>query len=607
MSYCICGLGVDRSVRDAFQETLTDIAPSGIQRAAVCLESGGAWLSSFGNAKTIQDSAIRSEVDGSWLALVGTPLIRWDSNAEALAFLAEFCRQPARVLREGIDGNFVLFAYDAPRKKLLVASDFNNTIPIYYAKTAGGTVFCSHEVALARLVRAGVDPDGFSQATHLGLTWGSHTRFSGIQRMLPCQLCVVGDDGQVHAESYWRPQEETPLSGGLDEQMEKWLALLKQAVGAYYDCAGRKPVITDFTAGEDGRLLVAQCHALGIPFRAHVTGLAGDTDVVVATEAARVAGFELIVRQKHQVTAAQLLTDAPRICLRNDGYQDFFKSCTEFATELGSPLDDYGTVKYCGLPGGEAFRGSYYLRGKAFFPTRKTRLDESFFTKLKFLLDYEPGLLKYPDAQFLQGASDMVKVSLAEVQDFPVGTQIDHVLRVFQTCLLGLKYKNPLYLPFATKPLTKSIYWLSPRYKKGGRLTKACTERLFPELAVVRTQNGVPTIRKTLWRLPMFLPEYAALAKKIGSGAVSRLFKWTKPNKWYYSDEWTSHIFTTLLNERPYCQWFSAPETMATGHLYQAAALGAILREAKTGTSRQVPILSRIINNEMAYRWVSRA
>jgi len=417
-------------------------------------------------------------------------------------------------------------------------------------------------------------------------------------------MCVVEGDGQVHSECYWRPEEEAPLAGGLDEQIEKWLPLLRKAVWAYYDGAGQKPVITDFTAGEDGRLLLAQCHALGIPFRAHVTGLAGDVDVVVAKEAARAAGFELIVRQKHQVKVEQLLADAPRICLRNDGYQDFFKSCTEFATELASPLDDYRTVKYCGLPGGEAFRGSYYLRGKAFFPARKTRLDERFFTRLKFLLDYEPALLKFPDTQFLQGTADMIKSRLAEVQDFPIGTQIDHVVRIFQTSLLGLKYKNPLYLPYATKPLTKSIYWLSPRYKQGGRLTKACTETLFPALAVVRTQNGVPTIRRSIWRFPLFLPEYTALAKKIGSGAVSRLFKWTKPNKWYYSDKWTSHIFTTLLNERPYCHWFSSPEAMATGYLYQPEAVGAILREAKTGTSRHVPVLSRVIGNELAYRWV---
>jgi hypothetical protein len=176
---------------------------------------------------------------------------------------------------------------------------------------------------------------------------------------------------------------------------------------------------------------------------------------------------------------------------------------------------------------------------------------------------------------------------------------------MFQTSLLGLKYKNPLYLPFATRPLTRSIYWLSPSCKRGGRLTKACTEILFPKLARVRTQNGVPTIRKTIPRLPLFLPEHLAMVRKVSSGFVSRLNKWTKPNKWYYSDEWTALIVTTLLNEKPYADWFSSSNTMVSGHLYDPQILNPILNQAKAGTCRYVPILGRIINNERACRWVS--
>ena len=95
---------------------------------------------------------------------------------------------------------------------------------------------------------------------------------------------------------------------------------------------------------------------------------------------------------KHWITEEDLLANALNIILASDGYQEFFKSCSEFATNKESPLDDYKIVKYCGLPGGEAFRGSYYLRGKAIFPSRKSNLDCKFFTRLKYLLDYHPGL-----------------------------------------------------------------------------------------------------------------------------------------------------------------------------------------------------------------------
>ena len=95
------------------------------------------------------------------------------------------------------------------------------------------------------------------------------------------------------------------------------------------------------------------------------------------------------------------------------------------------------------------------------------------------------------------------------------------------------------------------------------------------------------------------------MVRKVSSGAVSRLFKWTKPNKWYYSDEWTGLVVKTLLKEPPYANWFSSSNTMASGHLYDPQILNPILNQAKAGTCRYIPILGRIINNELACRWVS--
>ena len=606
MSYFIVGAGDGEGATGEFEKLLCDIAPLNVRNLGLRVSTTKMFLASYGVEKVIRDLVVRNEQDGSWLVLIGTPLVQWPSEKEKRAFLAAFLADPARTVRELVDGNFAIFAYDAPAGRLVAATDFNTTIPVFYSTAPGGILFSSHELALARLVKAEIDPFGFAQAIHMGATWGSGTRFRGVYKMLPCQVCVVDEKGNFRSEPYWRPQEETVSSSGLDGQIERWMPLLRGAVGKYYECSGRKPVIADFTAGEDGRLLLAQCHSLGIPFKAHVTGLDGDTDVVIAKQAASIARFDLITRRKHQVAKEELLANASQISLQNDAYQDFFKSCTEFATDRAAPLDDYGTVKFCGLPGGEAFRGSYYLRGKAFFPSNHTRLDCEFFTKMKYLLDFQPQLLKFSDPEFLDAIHTIAKDNLAEVKDFPIGTQIDHMLRMFQTCLLGLKYKNPVYLPLATGPMTRSIYWLSPRYKRGGKLTKACTELLFPELAFVKTQNGVPTIRKTMSRLPLFMPEYLSLFKKISSGTLSRLLKWTKPNKWYYSDEWTAHIFKTLLDSMPYSAWFSSSDTMATGHLYNSDALNTILDQARLGTGVDVPVLGRIISSELACRWVFR-
>jgi hypothetical protein len=172
--------------------------------------------------------------------------------------------------------------------------------------------------------------------------------------------------------------------------------------------------------------------------------------------------------------------------------------------------------------------------------------------------------------------------------------------------MIGLKYRNPLYLPLATGPLTRSIYGLSPRFKKSAKLTRACTEILYPELARIRNQKGVPTIRKTLIRQPLFIPEKYVVIRDIVSGALSRLFKWKQSNKWYYQQDRNIYIITTLLKASPYMNWFASSETMITGGLYNSEILNIILDKAKAGSCRWLPTLGRIINQELASRWVYR-
>ena len=73
----------------------------------------------------------------------------------------------------------------------------------------------------------------------------------------------------------------------------------------------------------------------------------------------------------------------------------------------------------------------------------------------------------------------MVEEALEDVSDFPAGIKIDHLLRVFQVYNTSLIFKMPRYSPFASKKLTKSIYVTPPKYKRRGKLIKACTEIFF--------------------------------------------------------------------------------------------------------------------------------
>ena len=604
MSFFICGFKADNTATMALEKQLIEILPENTRNNAFHIENSSLYAAIYGNKKVIRNVAIHDDVQGSWLLVIGTPLICLNSKQQEQLFLNDFLLNPTEALRNKIDGNFAVFAYDGQRQRFITATDFNNTTPIFYNITPTGAFFSSHELPLARFTNSAIDPLGFSQLIHLGVTWDTKTRFNNIKKMLPCEISIVNDKKTIHTERYWQPKQETMWTDNFDGHIQKWLPMLKNSVEKFYMCSGHKTPFADFTAGEDSRLIIALCHALGIPFKANVTGSDNDIDVIIATQAAKEVGFDLIKREKYWIDEKQLLTNAMMISVNNDAYQDFFAACVEYATDSQAPLDDYNTVKYGGVPGGEAFRGSYYLRGKALFPSQKSKFDYKFFTKIKYLLDYHPGLLKNTDDDFLESVYHLVEKNLDDVKDFPIGTQIDHMLRIYQTCFLGLKYKNPLYLPFATNQMTRSIYSMQPRFKSGGKLTKACTEILYPELAFIRTQNGVPTIRKTISRIPLFVPEYLAVIKKIYSGAVSRLLKWKQSNKWYYSHDLNAYIFITLFNTPPYSNWFSSSQSMLTGHLYNSDKIDRLLEMAKTGSCRRIPILGRIISQELALRWM---
>ena len=101
----------------------------------------------------------------------------------------------------------------------------------------------------------------------------------------------------------------------------------------------------------------------------------------------------------------------------------------------------------------------------------------------------------------------------------------------------------------------------------------------------------------------MFMPEYIALVKKLSSGAVSRLFKWTQANS---GADFGTDVFTTLLNKPPYCDWFSSSQAMITGQFYDPHLVDALLARAKMGSCRYIPTLGRIIAQEFALRWVHR-
>ena len=591
--------------RDQFDTSLADMF-SLSDNTTISYQSFS--FTTFHQSKALNDIIIKHDTCNSWLMLIGMPLLKNNDDIYRQRLIDNFLHDEKSTILSDIDGHFALIGYNSRNNTLSLGTDFNSFIPIFYARTPEGFVFCSSELALARFLQAEIDPVGFAQAIHVSGTWGTATRFKPISKMGPCEILTVDPTQAVTCEPYWQPADEDQWQDGFDGVLERWMALLDEAVRLFYDHARIQDTVwTDFTGGEDARLLVAQCQALELPYRARVDGFPGNGDIEVARRAAQQAQLDLRVEPYQTASPEQVVAHAPRICLRTDGYGSFMYSATRFATEACQPPHAFRYLHFAGTPGGEAYRGTEYKRAKLLFPSRMGDFDYKFFVKFKMLLDYVPGLLAEAETDFVAHTYAIIEDKLGAVEKFPAGTRFDHILRECYTCIWGLPHRNPFYLPLGLKALTRSIYTLPPRFKRGSRLTRACTERLFPQLAYTKTEKGVPTLRRSLSRLPLFLPEYGATLKHATHGARRRLLRFGQASTSLagrHRIDLHGETMQALLTAAPYADWFASTKSMLTGPLYEAGRIEPMLEEAKRGQGRYVDLLGRIINQELACRYV---
>jgi hypothetical protein len=419
-------------------------------------------------------------------------------------------------------------------------------------------------------------------------------------------VVIVDEKNNLRQEYYWKPEDEEPWAQNFDTVLERWASSFTDTVRMFYDRSTVKDVVwTDFTGGEDARLLVAACHALKLPYRALIRGFPEQADVIVAINAAKEAGFELVIDQGSLNREAEVMS-ARDVCLSTDGYGSFFHWLSRWVGYCSNASLAYKYLHFSGVPGGEAFRGTYYRRAKIFFPSISGSFDYRFFSKMKYFLDFLPHLFNN-DETFVDECLDDIRASLASVNKFPAAIQVDHLLREFQTCRWGLSTKHPFYFPFGCKTMTRSIYSVPPRFKNRGRLTRACTEILFPRLAHTKTQSGVPTIRRTVARAPLFWPEYLAEVKKVLHGLSRRYLHLRQSSKnlpMRHREDFHASNMRALLNTKPFSDWFESKSSMLTGGFYAGDRLDSLLRDAKYGRCRYVQVLGRLINQELACRYV---
>ena len=332
MSYFYATFNKPRSATERLESIFADMGTPGPAHQIIQDQ----WaVTRYEQDKVIPDIVLQHHHSNSWIVLIGMPLLQVKGEAAMQAFIDRFLDDCAGTIRSEIDGHFALIAYDARRQRVIAASDANSFIPIFYVADTQGVLFSSSELALAKLVQAEIDPLGFSQAVSLGTTWNALTRFQTIAKLLPCEVVTMEVDNRLHREPYWEPSREPVWQGDLDAMLDQWMPHLQESVQRFYAQSTQKETVwSDFTAGEDARLVIAQCHALGLPYKARVGGFPDNSDIVIARRLAQEAQFELSVELYERLTAPQAVASAGEIALSCDGYGSFFYWGTRYATDL---------------------------------------------------------------------------------------------------------------------------------------------------------------------------------------------------------------------------------------------------------------------------------
>ena len=554
--------------------------------------------------KIIRNIYIKQQ-DDSWIAIVGAPII----NVDRSTFSSVFFERPANALLNLIDGHFAVVAYHAPTNTVYAATDCNSFIPVYYTNIKTDRLAISgSELFLAKSIQSRFTPFGFAQAINLGVTVGDRSRFAAIKKLRAGELFIFTPDRKVETSLYWDPGKELLWPLKFEDNVVRWKENLKVSVEMFANQAGASQISADLTGGEDSRIIVSQCHDLGIPYSLRVGGFQGDTDIEVAKSCASVIGVPIEVTEYSKPSLQQLSDDYLSICLSTDGLGSFFTAAISYATLQKYPPLEYSQIHLCGMPGGEAYRGTYYLRAKLLAPEKHGSIDFQSFARLKFLLDVIPNLVIEDNAVWREEFYSIISNSVSRVQHLPKGLQIDHLLREFQTSVVGQFINRPFYLPLGLMGISKSIYQIPPSHKKGSRLTRAVTEDLFPKLAFLPTSHGNPTVRVKPSRLHLFFPGYYSQVKKNINGVRRRLIKQKQRGKGlsiHHRIDHHSEAIDTLFNEEPFKDWFHSAENMLIGEFCNTGVLDKLLQEVKEGKCGYMQGFGRLVNAEITARYLN--
>ena len=215
----------------------------------VATEDGGVRL--VQNGEIYNHAALRED-----LRAAGHVFASHHSDTEVLAHLYE---QEGEGMLERLRGMFALAAWDAPRRRLLLARDRFGIKPLFYAQVGDRLAFASELTALLRLPWLSREPDW--DAVEAFLAFNSIpaplTVLRGVRKLPPGHL-LSAEGGNVRVERWCRPAPvpaDRVRREPLEELAEELRGRLRDSVRAHL--VADVPVGVLLSGGVDSSVLAA--------------------------------------------------------------------------------------------------------------------------------------------------------------------------------------------------------------------------------------------------------------------------------------------------------------------------------------------------------------
>lgn len=207
--------------------------------------------------------------------------------------VAELARDNWSVLQE-LDGYWLMVYWDAPRQRLIVASDRRSQQMSYVRELPGGGVDIASR--LHPLMMTGIsntfNPDWLTEVLAFNLPLSTATPLAGAERLEAAEVRIYDRAGRLEHKSRWAEFFQSPstlLSG--KESFEAVLQTFRMAIPQYGDSVPRKAC--SLTCGWDGRTVLAfSDRERTLPF---TYGLPGAIDIEVGTSISRKVGRDHLV------------------------------------------------------------------------------------------------------------------------------------------------------------------------------------------------------------------------------------------------------------------------------------------------------------------------